>query len=184
MKIVKKTDRMTSADRNDLVRLLRARVRVVKNEIAAAQAVQLSEVERQLAATYSAYDEAWAEITKDLEKMAAEADKKIAAKCRAMGIPENFRPEIDVTWYGRGENANAKRRAELRRVAETTLEARAKAARVEVDRTEADLLSKIILAGLRSAEARLFLESLPTVEKLLPKLSLDELERKVPMLEP
>ena len=40
-------------------------------------------------------------------KIVANAAKQIAERCRALSIPENFRPELMVSWYGRGENASA-----------------------------------------------------------------------------
>jgi ribosome assembly protein YihI (activator of Der GTPase) len=101
-----------------------------------------------------------------------------------MGVPEKFRPGLHLGWYGRGENFTAKRRAELRKVAQSTLEARAKTAKLELDQVEETILTQLTSSGLRTPEATKFLEStLPTIDKLMPKLQLLELQKKMPLLE-
>jgi hypothetical protein len=50
--------------------------------------------------------EVWAELMAKAKEAVAEADRKLGEDCSRLGIPENFRPEISVQWYSRGENAS------------------------------------------------------------------------------
>ncbi|HVE49565.1 MAG TPA: hypothetical protein VNG69_08120 [Casimicrobiaceae bacterium] len=76
-------------------------------------------LKRDLLQFYSAQHGASAQITAAARKSIDEADAHIAERCRALGIPPEFRPTLSLCWFGRGENAVAGRRAELRRVAQT-----------------------------------------------------------------
>lgn len=106
---------MTKAERQELAKLVRLRAKIAKDEIDQRATRLLADVETQLAASYPANHEAWAEITERAEKSIIAADAEIAHRCRALRIPENFRPRIALSWYGRGENAMGDRRAELRK---------------------------------------------------------------------
>jgi hypothetical protein len=96
-----------------------------------------------------------------------------------LGIPKRFRPQLEVEWYGRGENMFKERRTELRNVAESQLEARAARAKVTIDHDELNLTTKIVQEGLDSEHAKAFLAALPSVETLMPPVSLPEIEAKV-----
>ena len=98
-------------------------------------------------------------------------------------MPESFRPELRVSWYSRGENADKERRTELRNVAESELEARAQRAKCAIERAEAELLIQITADGLTTKAARAFLEALPTVDQLMPNLQLSDLEKRRPLLD-
>src|SRR5262249_34519806 len=100
----------------------------------------------------------------------AEADAAIAALCRERGIPEDFRPCLRLGWRGRGENAYADRRAELRRGAQTRIAAQVKRAQGGVKRHAPRQQTHIAADGLTSDEARAFLASMPQPEELLPAL--------------
>lgn len=167
---------MTSAERTELSKLIRLRARVAKSDIDARQAALVADAEAQLAAIYDSRHEAWADITTQVTQLVQKADAEIAARCRDLGIPEKLRPGINTVWYGRGENADRQRRAELRKVAETRLAANTKAAKVEVDRSAADLLTQLAAGALGSAEAKAFLDRLPTVDELLPRLDIPRLD--------
>lgn len=170
---------MTNAERAELRKLVNLRSKLAKADIDQQEAHQLAELEAQLAAHYDANHEAWAEITKQARERVAELDAKIAAICKQRGVREEFRPGLDLNWYGRGVNADRQRRTELRRVAQTRLAANAKAAKLEVDRRVAILLTDLAQGALESAEARGFLDAIPTPDQLMPRVTLLELEQKV-----
>jgi predicted nucleic acid-binding Zn ribbon protein len=115
-------------------------------------------------------DEAWADITAAADQAVKEADAAIARICRERGIPENFRPEIHLSWWERGENACKIRRAELRKVAQTQVAAIVKEAKVEIEREQERQLTQLAVTGLTSAEATAFLGNMPSAEALLPPL--------------
>jgi hypothetical protein len=160
----------TAAERLELAKLVRLNARVAKDDVQARGQWLLADAEAKLAAVFQADDAAWADVTAAAEKHVAEADAVLAALCRERGIPEEFRPSLHLSWYGRGENAMATRRAELRKVAQRQVEALVKQAQVEIARQEAAQLTEITKAGVTSSEARAFLGSMPKPEELLPPL--------------
>jgi hypothetical protein len=93
-----------------------------------------------------------------------------------MGIRPQFRPQLVLQWYGRGENASRDRRAELRKAAQTRIAALGKEAKTAIDARTAEVLTELIAGGLESEAARAFLATIPTAEDLMPRLTLPELE--------
>jgi hypothetical protein len=174
-------DRMTTAERIELAKVVRMRFRVVRNDLEQQKAQHLAEFERQVAHEYKVDEAAWADITARAKAVVLKADAEIAKICREHNIPEAFRPGLSLGWYKRGENAHQERRTELRRVAQTMLDARAKAAKVEADRREADILTGLAARGLGTAEAHAFLDQLPKIDQLMPKLRLAEVEKQLPL---
>jgi hypothetical protein len=180
--LAKHSPSMSRAERQDLSRVVRLRAKIVRSELETQADRILAEFEQQLAAKYSKSHELWADIVKDAEQVAAKADAEIARKCREKGLVEAFRPRLNAEWYSRGENADKNRRDELRRVAETEVEAQLGIAKDKVNRAEADLLTRIMADGLTSATATNFLETMPSIDDLMPKLTLVNLEKKLPLL--
>jgi hypothetical protein len=169
-------DRMSKGERTELAKLVRMRAKVAKDGSAHRSAVLMADVERKLAAEYKFGDASWRDLTEAAEKAVKDADVQLAERCRALGIPAEFRPKISLSWYSRGENASKDRRAELRRVAQTQIAVMEKGAKVAIDRHVADLVTTIIAGGLESAEAVAFLECIPTVDEFMPALSLEEIK--------
>ncbi len=165
------TETMTRRERQDLAKLVRQRARLERAGAAQRKAELMADVERQLAAIYS-YDEddTWKAATEAAEQEVKAAKAKIAARCKELGIPKKFAPGLSVYWYGRGENAVAARRTELRKVAKTRLDAMEKTAQTEIERASVEAQTQLISDGLTSDAARGFLESLPSVESLMPEL--------------
>src|SRR2546427_786502 len=79
-----------------------------------------------------------------------------------------------------GAMTKGERRRELRKVAQTRIEAIKQATLTAIAAEEAELLIKILARGLTSAEAKAFLESIPKVEQLMPPIAILELERALP----
>jgi hypothetical protein len=91
---------MTRAERLDLAKLVRVRVRVTMHDIDQRVAQELARIESQLAAKYSANHKKWAAITKHAQQVVDQADQQVAALCRQMGIPESFRPRLNLVGAG------------------------------------------------------------------------------------
>jgi hypothetical protein len=129
----------------------------------------LAEFEMRLASQFS-FDqrEAWADLMASAKTHAAEMDRRLAEDCRRLGIPENFRPSIHVSWYERGENASKDRRTELRRVAVTRLAALEATAIARIEDGYRRFQTAVLSTGIDSDEARQLLAGLPTAEQLLP----------------
>ena len=171
-------DRMTSAERQSLLVLLRQRERVAKADAAEYAATLMADFEAKLAAVYYPDDHpAWKTAHEAADKAAAEANAAVARVCRELGIPKAFAPGIRVGWYSRGENAAKERRVELRRVAQTEIAARVKRAQAAIARASVGAQERIIAAGLTSEAARTLLAELPTPQQLLPALDVGAIER-------
>ena len=171
---------MTKSERTELSRLMRDRAKVAKDEIESHAGRVLVNIEAQLAATYPEDHAAWADITEHARRVIAEADTQIAQRCRELGIPERFRPSINYSWYNRGENAMKDRRAELRKVAQTELVARVKAAKNTIDRRAVDLRTQLAAGMLESSQAKDFLNAMPSIDDLVPPITLDDLKAIAP----
>ncbi|MGH7170242.1 MAG: hypothetical protein ACRELF_15030 [Gemmataceae bacterium] len=161
---------MTAAERQELGKLVRLNAKVAKADLDGRAKWLLADIETKLAARYKFEDAVWADITAAAKKAVKDADAQIAALCRERGVPEQFRPSIDLCWFSRGENAVNSRRVEIRRVAQTTIAALLKEAQVEVDRHAAEQLTTIARDGLTSEAARDFIGAMPNPAELMPPL--------------
>jgi hypothetical protein len=168
--------RMTRGEREDLQRLIRQREKVLKSAARERSAQLVAEFENQLGSQYAFdQDEVWAEAARLAEREVKKAQEKIAARCRELDIPKQFSPELSLGWHRRGENAVAQRRTELRAMAKSRIEALERTAMVEIERASLEAQTQLALDGLTSDAARAFVERLPSVEKLMPALSLAEI---------
>jgi hypothetical protein len=142
---------MSKSEREDLQRLVRQREKVLK----------------------SAAKQRSAELIADFENQMGQA---FAARCRELGIPAQFAPSLNFGWMPRGhENAVSQRRAELRRMARTQIEAIERKAITEIEVQCLEAQTQLALAGLTSQAALAFVEKLPSIETLMPKLSFAEI---------
>jgi hypothetical protein len=174
-------NRMTKAERDELVKLVKLRERVAKTETVQRSAELLAEFERQLASVYSFDDDdVWREAHAAVSEAREKANAMIAERCRELGIPERFQPGIESVWFGRGENASKERRAELRRVAVTRINALEKAAKATIEHESLKLHTELVAGALESGEAMAFLNALPTIEVLMPSLTVAEIESTTP----
>lgn len=173
----KALDRRETAE---LANLVKMRARLAREDADVRGATMLAEFEAELAREYPANDERWAEIVRRGDDLIKEADAEIGRICDEVGIRPEFRPSLNAYWSSRGENKLKERRAELRKVAETTVKAMVKDAKLTIGREE--LRARTVLAEqvLTSDQAKGLLEAVPTVEELLPTLALREIEAATP----
>lgn len=170
---------MTKGERDDLLRLVRQRERVLKSAAEKRSADMLADFEKKCTEKYPfASDEVWAKAKDMADKAVLEADRMIAERAAEMGIPDEFRPAIRHAYFERGEGAFKSRQGELRRLAKAQIEALEKAARVEIERMSVNAQTEIIAHGLSSDAAKAFLAQMPTVEKLMPVLDLATIENE------
>ena len=162
--------KMTAAERSELGSLVRFNAKVARADAEARGKWLKADVEEKLSARFKFEDAAWKDITAAAEKAVQEADAAIAALCRDRGVPEDFRPSLCLSWHGRGENASAARRAEMRKLAYAHIDAQVKEMQVEIDRQAAQQLNQLAQAGLNSEAARAFIDALPSPEELLKPL--------------
>jgi hypothetical protein len=88
-------------------------------------------------------------------------------------------------WSSRGENAVAGRRVELRKMAQTAIAAQEQKAKTQIELSSLKAQERLALDGLTSEAALSFVEALPSVEELMPRLSFDEVagDSKPPIAE-
>jgi hypothetical protein len=168
----------TRREREDLARIARLRARVARTSVAQREAELLAGVEEQLSAVYKFDAPLWSEITREAEHAVTAAHEKLAARCRELGIPEEFRPNLHLGWASRGENTVTARRAELRKKAQSRIAATGKAAKAAIERAEAEVLTELLASGLTTDAARGFLAAMPTAQTLMPPVALVELESR------
>jgi hypothetical protein len=152
---------MIKSEREDLQRLVRRREKV---EISAAKqrsADLLADFESQMASEFRFNaDVVWAEAAREAQHEIDKAQKRIAERCRELGIPEQFAPGLNLRWHHRSyDNSVKQRRDELRRVAQAQVEALERQAVVRIQQASVEAQTELALAG---EAARNFIERLPT----------------------
>jgi hypothetical protein len=168
---------MTKTERQELGQLIRKRERVMKSQAQERSALLLAEFDAQSAKIHH-YDEdaVWKRAQAEAEKAVEEARAKIAARCAEMGIPAEFAPDMSLHWHGRGHNAVASRRAELRRAAKSRVEAMEKEAITRIERLSLQAQTEVLAQGLESDAAKAFLESMPSMDALMPPVEIGEIQ--------
>ncbi len=178
---------MTKSEREDLQRLVRQREKVRKSAAKLRSSKLLADFENTMAAEFSFDDDAvWAEAAKAAQAEVAKAQRRVAARCRELGIPEKFAPNLGLTWRNRGyDNALKERRDELRRVAKSRIDALEKEALVHIEQASVEAQTDLAIAGLTSEAAQDFFTRLPSIESLMPALSYEEIagEADPPVIE-
>src|SRR5262249_22382298 len=147
------------------------REKVLKSAASLRSAELLADFEGQMGQAYDFdEDEVWEQAIKAAEAVVAEAQRKVHMRCRELKIPDRFAPKLEVGWYGRGENALVGRRKELRRMAETRIAAIEQKAVVDIELSCLKAQEQLAVAGLTSDAAQRFVDALPSIEVLMPKL--------------
>ena len=172
---------MTKGERADLGALVRRREKLHKTAAKQRSKELIADFEKQLDHHFSYDDD---EIWKVAYASAEEATKKaqaiVAQQCRELGIPVEFAPSIQMGWAGQGENASKERRAELRRLAKTQIDALEAGAITEIERASVNQQTALIADGLTTEAANTFLEQMPTPETLMPVLAVDDVKALLP----
>lgn len=163
---------MTRAERDDLIRLAKMRERTAKRRTSDMAA----DFETKLASHFS-FDQRAGMVRVDGEGQGSR--RRGRPQTRRLGIPANFWPEISVHWYGRGENATAQRRTELRRVMLSRLAALERAAVETIERGSLEFITKLVGSGLGSDAARALLSAMPSIEQLMPQLDYTGIQRSL-----
>ncbi len=178
---------MTKSEREDLQRLIRQREKAMKSAAKLRSTELLADFENQLASEFRFDDDAvWAEAAKAAQTEIDRAQKRVAARCQELGIPDRFAPSLQLSWRNRGyDNMIETRRKELRHVAQARVAAIEQDAVVKIEIASIEAQTEIATAGLESDAARAFVAKLPTVESLMPALSYQEIagEADPPVIE-
>ncbi len=174
------SERITARERSELAALIRRREKVAKTATAETKAHRLAELEVQLASSFQAEDERFRDITTFVSAAVKRANAEINRRCEELHIPERFRPRVEAVFLGRGENALAERRAELRRVGQTQADADEKTARTVIERRSVEIQTELVRDGLTTEAGQRFLDSLPQPVDLMPALEVPSLLAALP----
>jgi hypothetical protein len=174
-------NKMTSAERLEIAKIVRSRSKLAMQDLDVRAAQQHAQIEQQLAKRYPPTHHLWAEVVSQAEEVLNQVDAKIAAICKDIGVVPEFRPSVHLAWYDRGENADKKRRQELRSMAEARIEAITQKAKLQIRRNEVEILTQLAADGFTTEAAKQMLASLPTAEALMPQVLLAELEQMRPI---
>ena len=170
------TAAMTKTEREDLQRLVRQREKVLKSAAKQRSAEMLADFENQMGQEYSFdQDERWEQAVNSVKPLVDKAQAQIAARCRELGIPERFAPNLRLQWHARGYgNSIETRKRELRGMAKTQIAAIEQKAVTEIEMSCLHAQTDLALSGLTSDAAAEFIAKLPGIETLMPKLSFAE----------
>lgn len=171
-------NRMTKAERGDLLSLIKKRERVMKTMAAERSAEMIAEFEANAAKIYSFNDDAvWAKAKEEATLAVKEAQEAIAERCALLGIPKEFAPSLEIGWHGRGENAFAWRMTELRRAAKKRIEAIEAEACSRIERMSLEAQAELLSHGIDTDAARAFLETAKQdMAALMPSLRVVDVE--------
>ena len=168
---------MTKAEREAMAKLIRERQRLAKTAAAERSAKLLADFEQQADRHYSYNeDRVWQRVMADASVAVNEAKEKIAARCRELGIPGPFQPSVSVIWHQQ-RAAIGQERAKMRQVAKRRIEQIEASARTAIDRASLAAQEALLVGGLTTDAARMFAESLPVVEELMPQLDMGQLQQ-------
>jgi len=170
---------MTRRDRDDLIRVVKQREKLAKSGAEARAAEVLADFEEQLARQYKIEEsEVFLEALGVVQQAIREADAMVNREFDRMGVDPAFAGGLDVgyAWQRRGENALKERRHELRAVAKSRVDAMTKAALVHIAKESLERQTELIAGSLETKEARAYVNSMPTIESLVPNLTLDDVK--------
>jgi hypothetical protein len=173
---------VSKTERAELAGVVKRRHKLAKAAVDQRRAAVLADFEELLAKQWEPVELAGKELVEIARKAQAEVQRQIEETWRQRGLPEEMMPDSYFGMTGRGSNALAKRRSELRRVATTRAEALALKAKLAIDASEADQLGALAAGGLTSSEAKEFLNAVPQAEDLVPTLTIAELESELPSM--
>jgi hypothetical protein len=169
---------MLRNERETLLKLTREREQLAKKQTDARALQRTAEFERQLATDYSwDCDEILKELFEETEAIERKLNERAVQILQAKGIRRAFAPSRHGYWSSRGMNGDKGYCTELRRVFKAKNEQDTVQAKLTIQRTSLEIRTQLMADGLESAEAKAFLEAMPTAEQLMPVLSVDEVRR-------
>jgi len=174
-------DPLSRRDYTDLAALVRRQEQVAKTQAKQRAAELRADFEAQLATIFEANDERWRFVTERLNETTAAANAELQRICADGGVRPEFAPSFTLAWYGRGQNMEKERRAELRRVAETRIEAMEQAAKAEIERRSVEFQAHLLGGILETEPARALLAAMPKAADLMPAVDAAELDRALPL---
>jgi hypothetical protein len=173
--------RMSKAEMDVIARALKAKVHAAKTGILARAPKLLADFEGQMELVYPpSGDKVWAEALNTVMKVYEVQAAIVEARCRELGIPERFRPQLTRPgWISnwKGASANFRElREEMRRLAAIMVDDQIKSRLAKLEADSADIQCELAMHGCVTDAAKEFLANLPSVAQLIPPLKVAEVE--------
>jgi hypothetical protein len=94
---------ISKSEREDLQRLIRQREKVLKSAAKQRSAELLADFENQMGSEFAFDDDqVWQEAMQAAAVEVERAKRKVAKRCRELGIPARFAPTLGLSWHHRG----------------------------------------------------------------------------------
>lgn len=168
---------MNKAERDELRRLIRAQIKVLRADIDARKAELEVELGTQIDAKYAAMDRAYDDALYRLSLLTDELNRKANDIARELHGTDQWGTKFDqqiVRTSTIPRPGLDERRRDMHR-GHAEIEAKVARAKRELDRREAELLTELAVSGLESADAKAFFARIPSVTELVPSYRLPEL---------
>lgn len=166
---------MNKGERAELKSIVRQQFKVLRSELEQRQLEMLADVEQQIVGKYSDDDTAWGGIMHEVHEATMEANRRINDALYNGGF--QVKGGSERMWVQTPHIEQPRQeRVQLRALASTKIAAQVRAAKLRLEREEADLLRTLAVGALETEEAQAFLAGIPTVGELVPEARLAELE--------
>lgn len=162
---------ISKTERAELRTLVRARFKVLRRDVEVRQRELESELRERIGEHFAAEDTAWDRVFTAVDEAVQAANRAVNDAIRTM-LPEH-RDRRLVTCADMQRPTHE--RTSMYRSGVARIESQVAGAMRQLDRQEADLLTRLVVDTLESEEARQFLAQVPTVGSLVPADRLLEL---------
>lgn len=169
---------MTKTERSELSRIVRQQFKVLRGEVDQREVEMKVDVERQIEEQFASGDQQWSVIMHEVHEAVQACNRAIndvfyKYELQTKGTTER-------SWINTPNvQQPVKEKTDLRRTAYVQITEQVKAAKLNLDRREADLLRDLSIGAMESEEARQFLSNIPTVGELVPATRLAELAASI-----
>lgn len=174
---------ITKGERTELRSIVRQQFRVLRAETEQRKHELLAEMEQRIAEHYAATDKQRQDLMWKCHQICEEASRQITdlligetVERGGLHGDEEISVKHPITVRMEPIRWSDQEKVQRRRAVAAGIEAQIKAALMQLERQEADLLRTLAVGAIESEEARRFLESIPTVAELVPAARLAELE--------
>lgn len=166
---------ITKGERTELKSIVRQQFKVLRAELEQRELEMIAGVEDQITAKYAADDDTWSVLQHQVHEAVMACNRQVNDAL----YEHNYavKGNSERMWINEPNlRQPQEKRMELRRHSHSHIKAQVRAARLDLERREADTLRTLAIGALESDEAQRFLESIPTVGELVPTARLAELE--------
>lgn len=162
---------MTKAERDSLISLVKGRFKLLRHDIETRKKEMIAELGQRLDQQFAAPEKEWDDAQFLIKEARDECNRKVndllRTLCQKIGQEYPERSDYDVVVVRDVGNPIPGRKDAARRQALKDIEAVEQNARHELAVAENELLTELLTGSLESAEARAFVNRIPSVSALM-----------------